>query len=75
MAELSIIVARSNADFALARSLIEEYAAELAIDLCFQNFPDEVATLPIIYGAPSGVLLLARDGPKPLGCVAAAPSD
>lgn len=69
MSEVSIIPAISAADFAIARSLIEEYAAELAIDLCFQNFTDELANLRTIYGPPAGVLLLARDGSEWLGCV------
>lgn len=50
--------------------LFGEYAALVAEALCFQNFDAELATLPGEYAAPGGVLLIARDGDAPAGCVA-----
>ena len=45
-----------------------EYAEQLGIDLCFQNFEAELADLPGEYGAPGGVLLLALVDGEIAGC-------
>ncbi len=57
-------------DYAVGRILIEDYAAALDVNLCFQNFSEEISNLPKIYGPPGGCLLLARANGKAVGCVA-----
>jgi ribosomal protein S18 acetylase RimI-like enzyme len=53
-----------------ARTLFKEYEAATGVDLCFQNFGHELATLPGDYAPPSGRLLLAYGGEETAGCVA-----
>jgi putative acetyltransferase len=54
----------------LARRLIREYARSLEIDLSFQDFDREMATLPGEYVQPTGCLLLAVSGGTAAGCIA-----
>jgi len=64
----------SVADIEAARQLLEAYAASLGIDLGYQGFAAELASLPGQYAPPAGALLLARDGGGvALGCVGLRP--
>jgi putative acetyltransferase len=52
------------------RQIFMEYAEQLGIDLCFQNFEAELAGLPGEYQAPAGTLLLAMVDGEIAGCCA-----
>lgn len=70
MSEIGIRQAATDGDYAAARALIENYAKELDVDLCFQDFTEEIANLSAMYGPPRGCLLLASIGNEIIGCVA-----
>lgn len=50
--------------------LFTEYSNSLNIDLCFQDFNNELKTLPGKYEKPSGSLILAFVDENLAGCVA-----
>lgn len=57
-------------DLPVVRELFEEYGRTLGIDLSFQGFEEELASLPGKYAPPDGTMILARLDGKPCGCVA-----
>ena len=60
-------------DMDIAAALFREYAAGLGISLAYQNFEDELESLPGAYAPPKGALLLADIGGEAMGCVAVRP--
>ena len=59
----------------LVRQLFREYADALGIDLCFQDFETELASLPGKYTPPQGRLILAWVDGEAAGSVALRPID
>jgi GNAT superfamily N-acetyltransferase len=66
----TIIQAHTPDQIETARLLFREYEEWLDMDLCFQDFETEVATLPGKYAEPEGRLLLAQKDGKTAGCIA-----
>jgi GNAT superfamily N-acetyltransferase len=73
LSERVLADAGSADDLAAARRLFRAYADWLAVDLGFQDFEREQATLPGAYAPPQGRLLLARVGGEAAGCAALRP--
>jgi carbonic anhydrase len=69
MTGVVIAQAQSDGDYALARTLFEEYAKTIGVDLCFQDFSTELGRLPVMYGPPSGALLTMKVNNDVAGCV------
>jgi len=70
---LTILPAITPADIERVRVLFREYEQSLGVDLCFQGFEEELATLPGAYAPPRGALFVALDGNEAGGCVALRP--
>ena len=68
-ASTAVSQVRSPQEIETVRTLFLEYAAERGLDLEFQGFGTEVATLPGAYAPPRGILLLACADGVPVGCV------
>lgn len=67
---IQLITPSTPEQLAAVRLLFTEYAEQLGIDLCFQNFEAELADLPGEYRAPNGALLLAMVDGELAGCCA-----
>lgn len=57
---LAFAQAESQAQLAQARELFFEYAQSLGFSLCFQNFDQELASLPGDYAPPEGRFAIGR---------------
>lgn len=73
--QIELITASNPAELQAAREIFEEYARALEVDLCFQHFDEELASLPGEYAEPRGALLLALVDGALAGCCALRPLD
>jgi GNAT superfamily N-acetyltransferase len=66
-----IAAAQTEEDLAAVAMLFQSYADSLGVDLGYQDFAAELASLPGKYAPPAGSLLLARNRDStPIGCAA-----
>lgn len=72
---IALTAPSSPSDHEAVRELFREYAESLGVDLCFQAFEEELASLPGDYAAPRGALLLAWVDGALAGCCALRPLD
>lgn len=70
---IDIRAARFPDDIDAVRAIFREYADGLGIDLGFQAFDEELATLPGKYSPPRGTILLAWRDERVIGSVAMRP--
>jgi GNAT superfamily N-acetyltransferase len=67
---VTVVPAEGAQALGQAKRLFQEYNASIGVDLEFQGFDSELASLPGRYAPPEGRLLLAVRAGEPVGCVA-----
>ena len=72
---VEIRTAAGAEDMATLRALFLEYQDWLQVDLCFQDFETELATLPGDYTPPAGALWLAYVDRELAGCAGFRPHE
>lgn len=70
---LQTLTAEDTAALDHVRQFFRNYAAWLGVDLGFQNFDQEMASLPGAYATPYGRLFFAEVDGRPAGCVGIRP--
>lgn len=70
MPSLQISHIRNDEEIDTIRELFREYENKMGLDLCFQGFEAELASLPGNYAEPEGRLFLAVSDDRVAGCVA-----
>lgn len=70
MSSLQISHIRNDEDVVTVREMFREYEDKMGLDLCFQGFEAELASLPGNYAEPNGRLLIATSDGQVAGCVA-----
>ena len=69
MITIRTLTANDSEALEKVRQFFRNYAGWLGVDLSFQNFDLEMASLPGAYAAPEGRLFFAEVDGKPAGCV------
>jgi len=77
--DIQIRVVVIEGDLAQVRDLFKEYFqwvdTVMGFDMTYQGVEQELKTLPGVYSAPEGCLLLAQVDGQPAGCVALRPRE
>lgn len=73
--QIALFTLSAPSEMEPVRQIFREYAQGLGVDLCFQDFENELATLPGEYAPPRGALLLATVDGQLAGCCALRPMD
>lgn len=72
---IRLFIPSEAGEIAAARAIFQDYANSLSVDLSFQDFAQELDSLPGEYAPPRGCLLLAEVEGSIAGCCALRPLD
>ena len=72
--KLRILGADDHVELEHVRQFFRNYAAWLGVNLDYQDFGEEMASLPGAYAAPAGRLFFATFEGRPAGCVGIRPT-
>lgn len=66
----SFIITETGESLNIVRELFREYEKYIGVDLCFQDFENELKSLPGAYSRPQGRLYLIESAGEIAGCAA-----